>query len=465
MSGSQDTINLKIRAARQAFYASLGLATLKLVCGFLAGSLSLITEAIHSAMDSLAALMSFFAVRMAAKPADDNHHYGHEKIEAIAALITTGLLITVVVGVCLEALARLWNGVEAAKPSIFILAVMVIILFVDASRWHMLRQAALTTKSRALEADALHFAADFVGTGLVILSLIAAYFGYGRLDSVFASAIALFIGHAAYRLGARAITHLLDAAPEGASPAIRAQLKTIGGVVDVTTIKLREAGATLMGETTLTVSRLQPAQSFANIKAEAERRVERLYPGAAIAISLDPIALDNETLREKVLLIAAQKHLPVHHIFVQNIEGKTSVSLDLELDGNLPLNVAHDIASEFEKAICEDLGAGLEVETHIEPLDRQEFTGTQVDGAKAREIALALEQAAAQAQVTLSIHDVRVRAVGNALAVHYHGYAPAALTVWHIHNEFDRIDRSIKSRFPDIRRIVGHAEPDTLAPK
>ena len=455
----------KIRAAKLAVLASVGLTLIKLIAGLLSGSLAVLTEALHSAVDCLAALISFFAIRVSDKPADEEHHYGHEKIEAISALITTGLLIAIAGSVLFEAGHNLLKGNVTLNPSALVFAMLGVTLAIDASRWYALHKAAKETGSQVLAADSLHFGTDFLSTLLVVISLIAAYFGYSAIDSLVAFAIALFIGISAFRLGERSINHLIDTAPKGESERLRALIKTVPRIVGIETLKLRHSGAKIIGEVVVTVSRLQPVQQMSEIKEKLDRLIAQSMPRAEITVSTLAVALDDESLVERVILIAAQKRLPIHHLFIQNIEGKTSISLDLELDGTLTIGTAHEIASDLEKAIREELGTDLEVETHIEPLENNEFMGEDACADVADEITHALEQLAARAAISLQVHDIRVRALQNYLVVHYHCYVPSTLSVQHIHDEIDKLERALKNTYPLIKRIVGHAEPDNTDAK
>ncbi|HXW20476.1 MAG TPA: cation diffusion facilitator family transporter, partial [Roseiarcus sp.] len=203
---------LKQRAALASIVASVGLALAKLAAGFLSGSLALVSEGGHSALDAGATILTFFAVREGDKPADEEHPFGHAKFEAVAALAETGLLAFLALIVVFEALRRLAGEASAiVDPSPAAFAVIIIAIAVDFFRWRGLRRVARETQSDALAADALHFSSDLVSSCLVLIGLAATRAGLQSADALAAIGVALFIAIAGYRLGRRTLDTLVDA--------------------------------------------------------------------------------------------------------------------------------------------------------------------------------------------------------------------------------------------------------------
>jgi cation diffusion facilitator family transporter len=234
---------LKRKAALASIFASAVLTLGKLVAGLLSGSLALLSEAGHGLLDTGATILTYYAVRAADKPADDEHHYGHGKIEAIAALAETGLLIVLAVGVLYEAVHRLLApALGNVDANWLTFAVLLVSIVVDVVRWRSLNAIAKRTKSDALAADALHFSSDFVASILVLIGLVATHYGYVRGDSLAAVGVAIFIAVAGYKLGRRTIDTLVDAAPAGLTERLRQTIEKIPGVVDIEVLKLRPAG-------------------------------------------------------------------------------------------------------------------------------------------------------------------------------------------------------------------------------
>ena len=455
----KDAAEQKQRAALYSIFASAALTLGKLAAGLLTGSLALLSEAAHGLLDVGATLITFFAVRAADRPADETHHYGHAKIEAVAALAETGLLLVLAAGVLFEAARRLFEPAAPVDAGWIAFAVLGVSVIVDFFRWRHLSEVAAATKSDALAADAMHFASDIVSSTLVVIGLGAVKAGFMQGDTLAAAGVACFIAVAGFRLGRRTIDTLIDAAPVGVSERVRALAQGVPGVVAVDDVRLRHAGAQVLGEIGIAVSRTLPLDKVASIKEAVGAAVLAAMPEAAVTITANPRALDDESILERVLLAAALRRLPVHHVTIQNVDGRKSVSLDLELDRGMPHAQAHEQASALEAAVRAELGQRIEVETHIEPLETAELTGRDAGPERTSAIAAALAELAVGDAVLSDIHNVRVRETGAGLVVNYHCRVDARLSVARVHGEVDRLDRRLRRAFPNVARIVGHAEP------
>ena len=449
---------LKTRAAAASIAISLTLAVVKLAAGFASGSLALLSEGGHNALDIVASALTFFAVREADKPADADHPFGHAKIEAVAALAETGFLAALSIGVAAQAIDRIREGGAVVDVNAFAIGAIVFSIAVDFLRWRTLTHVARVTSSHALLADALHYSSDLVSSVLVLLGLAATRAGFPHADALAAIGVAGFIAAAGYRLGRATIDALVDRAPEGLTDAIRALVVNTRGVARIEAIRLRPSGAKIVGEIIVSVSRTLPLERVAAIKADAQRRIARRWPQAEVTITANPLALNDETILERVLLIAARHRLPVHHITIQDIEGRKSVALDLEVDRAMPLGDAHRLASQLEDAIAEEIGEGVEVETHIEPAEPE----AQVQSAEpdlARRIEASLAATAAAQGSLRDIHNVRVRETPGGVFVLFHCRVDPATPVEAVHDAVDSLERSVRKAFPEAHRVVGHAEP------
>jgi cation diffusion facilitator family transporter len=449
---------LKTRAAAASIATSLALAVVKLAAGFASGSLALLSEGAHNALDIGASTLTFFAVREAAKPADADHPFGHAKIEAVAALAETGFLAALSIGVAIEAIERIREGGAAVDANAFAISAIVFSIAADSLRWRALTHVARVTSSHALLADALHFSSDLISSTLVLFGLAATRAGYPHADALAAIGVAGFIAAAGYRLGRTTIDALVDRAPEGLTDAVRALVINTRGVAGIDAIRLRPSGAKIVGEILISVSRTLPLERVAAIKADALARITRRWPQADVTITANPLALDDETILERVLLIAARRHLPVHHVTIQDIEGRKSVALDLEVDGAMSLGDAHRLASELEDAIAEEIGDGVEVETHIEPAE-PEASVPSAEPDLVRRIEASLASAAASQGSLRDIHNVRVRETSGGVIVLFHCRVDPATPVEDVHEAVDSVERAVREAFPEARRVVGHAEP------
>lgn len=457
-----DHAAVKQQAALASIFASAALTVGKLVAGLLSGSLALLSEAMHGLLDTGATILTYFAVKAADKPADDEHHYGHGKIEAVAALAETGLLMALAVAVVIEAARRLFGAPAEIEATWLAFAVLIVSILVDFVRYRSLQRIATETKSDALAADALHFSSDLVASVLVLLGLVAAHFGFVRGDAVAAIGVALFIGVAGWRLGKQTVETLTDTAPAGLAERLRGAIDSVPGVIDVEAVRLRPAGAQVIGDVAVAVPRTMTLERVARVKEAVAAAIAQEAPEAALTVVTTPRALDEETVVERVLHAAGRRRLPVHHVTVQQIEGRISISLDLELDGRMSLGEAHEVASALEAAIRDEVGQEAEVDTHVEPLEVKELAGRDAPADRAAPIAAALAERAGTGPLS-DVHSVRVRQTDAGLVVNYHCRAAPNLTVAAVHEAVDALDRKLRADFPEVIRVVGHAEPPKAA--
>lgn len=456
---------IKEQVALGSIVASGGLTLAKAAVGLSSGSLALISEAAHSALDFVATVMTYVAVRIADKPADEEHHYGHGKVESVAALAETGLLFVLSAFVIWEAVHRLaGRDAHAVEATLAAFAVIVVSIVVDFFRARLLYRVAHETSSQALEADALHFGSDMWSSLAVLVGLAAVWLGYPWADAAAAIVVAVFICVAGWRLGKRTIDTLVDAAPAGAAERIAAAAERVKGVVAVERVRVRPAGAVLFVDLVTAVSRTLPLDRVAEMKVRVAEAITAEMPEAEVNVTVEPRALDDETVLERVMVIARNRGLAVHHVTVHHITahaigGRLAISLDLEVDGRLALAAAHEIATALETAVRDDFGPDVEVETHIEPLQSDGLAGRDAGAARRDAVRDALGEITRDIAFVSEVHDVRVRETAEGEIVNFHCHVDPALTVHDVHEKVDEVERALRRRFPTIKRVIGHAEP------
>ena len=262
MADSGAGTHSKQSAALNSVLAALGLTSFKIVVGVLTGSLGILAEAAHSALDLIAALLTFLAVRVAGRPADKSHPYGHGKVENLSALTETLLLLATCVWIVLEAVKRLMHGGAEIQVNVWSFVVMGTSILIDISRSRMLYRAAREHNSQALEADALHFQTDIWSSSVVVLGLICVKFAefyprFGWLrqaDAVAALGVAMIVIGVIAKLGMRTIQALLDAAPVGYAEKIAAVAERVPGVIDCHDVRVRYSGPSVFADIHVTVN-------------------------------------------------------------------------------------------------------------------------------------------------------------------------------------------------------------------
>jgi divalent metal cation (Fe/Co/Zn/Cd) transporter len=215
-------------------------------------------------------------------------------------------------------------------------------------------------------------------------------------------------------------------------------------------------------EVTAAMSRTLPLDRVEGLKRELAQAIKTELPRAEVSVTTAPRALDNESVIERVMVIARNQALAVHHVTVHDIRGKLSVSLDLEVDRKLPLSGAHDIADRLEAALREELGTDVEVETHIEPL-QADAAGREAMPERIRAVQETLAEIAAEGGTIRDIHNVRVRETDEGEIVNFHCRVDPALSVQVVHEKVDEVERALRRRAPAIKRVIGHAEPRRTA--
>ncbi|HWI11614.1 MAG TPA: cation-efflux pump, partial [Burkholderiaceae bacterium] len=441
-----------------SIFASAGMAAAKFTVGIAIGSLALISEALHSSVDVVATVITWLVVRVSDRPADEEHHYGHGKLESLSALGVIALLYVLAGGILVESVSRLREGAPPPTLSAIPFVVLVIDIAVNFWRARALHRAARDTRSQALAADALHFASDVLGSIAVIFGLALSGLGYAWGDSAAAIGVAIMISVLGLRLGRSTVETLVDRAPEGVSEKAIEAIKAVPGVIDVERLRVRMVGPTYFIDAIVQVPRTFPIDRVDAIKRKAQAGVSQVFDDADLTFTAVPVARDNESVRERIMVIARNSGLAVHHVTVHDLGDRLTVSIDLEVDGEMALTSAHDIAHDLESNIRHEFGEDVEVDTHIEPLEPELPLGSDAAPDRVAVIKSALTRFAAEGAVH-DIHNVRVRNTEAGEIVNFHCRAAPSMSVIKVHENVDEIERALRRAFPTVKRVISHAEP------
>src|SRR5712672_2428897 len=378
MSPADHTI--KSRVAAISVFASAGMAAAKFVVGVAIGSLALVSEALHSSVNVVATVITWLVVRVSDRPADEEHHYGHGKLESISALGVIAMLYVLAGGMLVDIAVNYWRA-------------------------RALHRTARDTRSQALAADALHFASDVLGSVAVIIGLALSGLGYAWGDGAADVAVAVMIALLGLRLARSTVETLVARAPEGASEKAAAAIRSVPGVVDIERLRARMVGSTYFIDAIVNVPRTYPIDRVEEIKRTAQQAVTKVLGDADLTFTAVPVARDNESVRERIMVIARNSGLAVHHVTVHDLGGNLTVSIDLEVDGDMPLAAAHEVTHVLERNIRQDFGEDVEVDTHIEPLEPELPHGTDAAPTRVETIKAALSRFAADGAIH-AIHNV-----------------------------------------------------------
>ena len=450
--------NAKSTVATISVFASAGMAVAKFVVGIAIGSLALISEALHSSVDVAATVITWVVVRVSDLPADEEHQYGHGKLESVSALGVIAMLYVLSGGILVASWGRLREGTPPPAISAIPFIVLLVDIAVNLWRASALHRAARDTKSQALAADALHFASDVLGAIAVIIGLALAGLGYWWGDAAAAIAVAIMIALLGLRMARSTVETLLDRAPEGASQKAGAAIRAVPGVVGVERLRVRMVGPTHFIDAVVQVPRTYPIGRVDDIKRKALEAVSAALGDADLTFTTVPVARSNESVRERIMVIARNSGLAVHHVTVHDLGGKLIVGIDLEVDGAMTLTAAHNIAHGLERSIRDDFGEDVEVDTHIEPLEPELPLGADAAPARVETIKAALSRLAADSAIH-DIHNVRVRDTDAGEIVNFHCRAAPSMSVIKVHENVDEIERGLRRAFPTVKRVISHAEP------
>jgi cation diffusion facilitator family transporter len=451
-------MNLKERTALISLVASLILAVVKLAVGLMIGSLALITDALHSGVDFIATGLTLVAVRWGDKPPDASHPYGHGKFENVAALGEATLLLLLAGGVMVEAVDRITVG--EAPPSVGPLVVAIILVEIGVNAWRarQLRRVGRETASAALEANSVHFTSDVFSSVLVLGGFALVAYGFSWGDPAAAIAVAVVVAGLALRLMIRTINALVDRAPEGVADIIGERIRAVPGVLGAEGLRLRSVGSRHFVEATVQVPRALGLEQLASIRDQATAATRGVLAGAEVTLQSTPVSPSDETVHDRVLVVALRERVAVHHITVQHLEDGLALALDLEVEGSLPIADAHAIADRLEAAIRREFGPDIEIETHIEPLEPEAADVRDTSEALRQTYTNLLGEAAEMVGLS-GIHDVRLRRSSRGYVLVAHCRSEPSATVESVHRKVDDLERFMRDRHPGIARIVLHAEP------
>lgn len=460
-----DATRRKLRVALTSVIAAVGLTVTKGIVGWQTGSLGILSEAAHSGMDLVAALITFFAVRVADRPADQDHHYGHGKVENLSALVETGLLLLTCLWIISEALERLlWKHVEIG-PTWIAFAVMIGSIIVDVSRSRALAKVAVASGSQALEADALHFQTDVWGSLTVLVGLAGVWAGrqWGvtwlsladALAAILVAAIVLVVGG---RLGKRAVDALLDRAPLDLMERLRAAVRSVPDIQGPVTLRARRVGSRLFVDAAVSIGRGVSFEGAHAVVDQVEERIQNVAPEASIVIHAEPLRTADESLGDAIRLIVSRHAAGAHDIFIHDAGGKPGVDLHLEVPGEVTLTEAHALTEKIEADLRREIPSVGPVHIHADPLRAPSEGSIQADG-KAGSVAARLRRLALSIP---GIHDcshISVWQVGGRTWIACHCAMDGSLSVAETHELGLELERQARRHIPGVDRISVHAEP------
>ena len=440
------------RTALVSVVAAAVLVGLKLTTGLASGSLGLVSEALHSGTDLVAALLTFFAIGVAGRPADEGHQYGHGKAEHLAALGEAAVLALVSVAVAAFAVARLTGAIETeVETAWWTFAVVGVVIAIDVTRTLASYRAARRYGSEALFSNALHFGTDLAGTLAVLAGLAAAAGGFPEGDSLAALFVAALVVLAAGRLIRRNVDVLMDRAPADAEEAARQAIGAVQPAVALSRLRLRQAGGRTFADVVIALSPTEAVGQAHSVADRVEDAVERVLPGSDVVVHVEP-RVGDEALRERAhaAALSVPRVREIHNLSLVTIDGIVELALHLKLPGDLPLEEAHEIAEQVESTILAAVPEVGSVQTHLEPL-KEPSDAVELEPGDVERIVRAVLGSPPRA--------VRVLRTDEGLVAFLTlGFDPES-TLAAAHSRASEVEERLRADYPEIADVIVHTEP------
>jgi divalent metal cation (Fe/Co/Zn/Cd) transporter len=470
--------------------ATVFLVSFKFVVGWLSNSLGILSDALHSGLDLVAAAITFLAVRVSVRPADVDHQFGHGKFENLGALIETILLFVACAIIIWESLNRLLWTKATVEVSVWAFLVMAVSIVINVTLSRILSRTARKYNSPALEVQALNFYADLFSSAVVLgglalvwisentgltpllpqLQYIAPefYLLYTNFnsnilyyaDSVAALVVACIIIFVSYRMGRRAADALLDRAPKGISDRVKKVVSETEGVQECTLVRVRPSGPRYWVAVNVSINEADSLKTAHDIALNVEDRIKGILPTAEVVVHTDPAEMKREPITLRVRDIAAINELKVHDVHVHEVEKKEYIDLHLEAPPRLSLKRTHQLADSLEKEIKKRIPKVEEVNIHLEPAEKPRIEYKDITD-ESKEMKKEIQKVVADMIGDGKCHEIRIREIKDKFYVYIHLTLDKEMTLRKAHDVTSRMEAKIKKRIPKIAEINIHAEPSS----
>ena len=457
----------KRSVAMFSMLAAAAMTLLKLIAGLMSGSLGVLSDAAHSGLDLVGAALTFFSVRVSDKPADEDHTYGHGKIENLSSFGEVILMAVSSGWIIWEALQRMFHHPVELRHSIWPVLVVLSSIAVDFWRSRQLHAVAVRTGSPALATDAFHFASDIWSSVAVLCGLGASWlgmrFGIGVLrfaDPLAAVVVSLLILRLTLRLGHEAVSALMDEIPAETRRRIMSEVEQVPGVLAVEQARVRRAGAGYFADLTLALPRRYTFEHTGELVDAAKAAVQNTLPDADVVIHTVPRVARAESIFDRVRAVASRNNVSVHELSVKSHHGRLRVEQHVELDENMPLLAAHSFVTAMEAEILREAPEIDSILTHIES-EPATIEQPEEMVEENRKVELALRSAAHLFPEVVDVHEIMVGRAGEHIYLSCHCTLPDDLPMQRVHLVITALEDRFKLDCPEVQRVTIHPEPVT----
>lgn len=449
------------RASRVALVSlcwTAAIAAGKLTVGAITGSVAVLGDGFHSALDLGSTSLTLAAIRIAARPPDHDHPYGHGRAENLASLAAAAVMLLVAAGVAWESVDRLAHPRVVAVPG-YAIAVVVVAIGIDIWRSAVLRRAAAIYSSPALHADAMNFTADIGESVAVLVGLAMTRAGVPAGDPIAALVVVALMAGMAVRVGWSAVNVLMDRRPPTVTDRIAAAVRGVRGVVHLGDLRVRQSGPNVHVEVTVSVGRTASVERSHEITEEVESVVSSVAPGATTIVHVEP-SHEGEDVVARTFAAANRIGMAdqVHNVLaIRHPEGLW-LMLHAKVPADTALGPAHEVTLSLERELRREIEGLARVEIHLEPHEPLWMQG-QVVSAQRSDLTEGVRLIAESFPPITRCHEVAVSQADNGLHLVLHCEAPATTSIAKIHDASLRIESEIHRRHADVRSVTVHFEP------
>jgi len=477
---SPNVEEMKKRALLLSLIAIISVFAFEFIAGILTNSLALITDGTHALLDAVVTAILIIAIRLALKPKDIDHTYGHGKIETVGGFIGGIALFVVAVFFIHEAILRLLTSSSTDSASIVVIpgtigfAALIYTLAVDGFRIGILGRAIKKTSTRitgsnTLKADFLHAFADLASTTVAFVGLWLVAIGFGYGDSIAAIILASFLSYLSIRFAYQNAMELTDVISPRLVGSVQQAASETEGVLRSDDIKMRRVGSEIFVEATIALPAQISFESAHDISAKVENNIAKSLSGAGmrvkprnITVHFEPVLGTNNMPLELLIESAASRVSGVrgvHNVIISKITNShtTDVSLHIQVNRSATLTEAHSIANAVEESIKEELTSVENITVHLEPVI-SDVVGMEPisEGAIHHSIRSIL---VGEARGVKKIDRIGIyRTAEDTFKIDINCSFSSEMTIEQIHDRVSEIEKEIRTKYPGSIVTI-HAEP------
>ncbi|MEO8665341.1 MAG: cation diffusion facilitator family transporter [Ignavibacteria bacterium] len=454
----------KIKVAIHSLYAAIIITLIKLLAAHFSGSLGVLSEMFNSAIDIFVCIVTILSIKYSSRPPDEDHNYGHEKVENFSALFQVFILFITSSYIIYEAINRLFIGKNVeVNVSIWIFIALIVSMVIDFYRARILRKVASETKSNALEADAMHFSADILSSGVVIIGLILVYLNISKIaDTIAALVVTCVIIFLGFKLSRKAIDSLMDRVPAGLYEKVKYETLLLKGVEDIKSYRIRSSGSKIYIDMTILISRLVPFSKAHDIMDSVEKKINELIDNADVVIHSEPVETKNETINDKIRMLVNEFGLKCHDIYSHKIDNEIYSELHIEINDTNDLTKAHNVVTEIEEKIKKEIDVITHLKIHIDEPSEIVFD-TQDITQSSNEIIREVNRILADCNEVVSSSEIQVISTNGKMRISLNCVFNYIYSFDEVHDIVTTLESKIylnlKENYPKLVNVIIHAEP------